>query len=135
MFKSLPEVALQAARLGATAALLFIAVNAGAQSYSPAGLEPIGQATPHQFGLSSLVVHELARDNEMDLRTIDALGKKPRANRYQATDRSGPWTLIGRIGFLNVQNQLAGNSDGMKFSLRGGGSGLGKIHIGIHRRF
>jgi len=135
MFKSLPEVALQVARLGAIAALLVIAVDAAAQSYSPAGLEPISQATPHQFGLSSLVIREMARDNEMDLRTIDALGKKPRAKSYQATDRSGPWTLIGRIGFLSVQNQLDGNSDGMKLSLRGGGSALGKIHIGIHRRF
>ena len=137
MFKSLPEVAMQIARFGVIAVLLVIAVDASAQAYSPAALEPIGLATPQQFGLAASSVHAMVRDNEMEMQMIDVLGKKqPRANRFQTPGRSGPWTLYGRIGILGMQNQLGGDSAGMQFSLRGGGPGFaGKFHIGIHRRF
>ena len=137
MFKSLPGVAVQIARLGILAALLATAVDASAQAYSPAGFEPVGQATPQQFGLSSAAVHALGRDNEMTLLALDGIRVKPRtAGRVHAADRSGPWTIYGRLGILSVQNQLSGDSAGMQFGLRAAGPTLGsKIHIGLLRRF
>ena len=137
MFKSLPEVAVEIARLGLTAALLVIAVDASAQAYSPAALEPVGLATPHEFGLSASAVQALGRDNEMTLLALDMFGVKPRSKgRVQASDRPGPWTIYGRLGILSVQNQLSGDSAGMQFGLRSVGPTLGsKIHIGLLRRF
>jgi len=136
MFKSLPEVAVRVARFGLLAALLAVAVDAGAQAYSPAAFQPMGQASPHQFGLASSAVDSLVRENEMDLRALDAFGRKPRTGRVHAPDRSGPWTLYGRVGFMNIVNKLDGDSAGTQFSLQRTGPGLGgKVYLGIHRRF
>jgi len=136
MFKTLPEVAVRIARSGLIAALLVVATDAAAQAYSPAAFQPISEATPHQFGLASSAVESLVRENEMDLRALDAFGRKPRTGRVHAPDRSGPWTIYGRIGFMNMVNKLDGDSAGTQFSLQRTGPGLGgKVYIGIHRRF
>jgi len=58
----------------------------------------------------------------------------PRA--YAPLERPEPWTLYGRLGLLNFQNQLATDSSGTQLSLRRTGPGLGgRIYIGIRRRF
>jgi len=51
-------------------------------------------------------------------------------------ERPGIWTLYGRFGVVNSQDQLGPESSGVLFTWRRTGPGLGgKISVGIHRRF
>ena len=73
----------------------------------------------------------------MDLQALDAFsGKRRGAEGLRPLERPEPWTLYGRLGLLNFQNQLAPDSSGTQLSLRRTGPGLGgRIYIGIRRRF
>ena len=72
----------------------------------------------------------------MDLQALDAFGGKRRAEGLRPVERPEPWTLYGRLGLLNFQNQLDPDSSGMRLTLRRTGPGLGgRIYVGVHRRF
>lgn len=96
------------------ALLLAVAPQAAAQAYHP--------PTPDQ-------------QDEMDLQALDASGWKQRAEILRRLERPGPWTLYGGLGLLNFRNQIDPESSGLQFSWRRTGPRIGKIHIGIQRRF
>jgi hypothetical protein len=132
----LPGIAMRSARPGLMALLLVVAVGAAAQAYRPASLDRVEQAPPHLLGLSPSAVRALNQEREMDLQALDAFGGKRRADGLRPLERPESWTLYGRFGLLNFQNQPDPDSSGMRFSWRRTGPGLGgKIYVGIHRRF
>jgi hypothetical protein len=135
MFMSLPEVAMRSARLGVMALLLVAAAEAAAQGYRPGSLDLAEQAPAHLLGLSSSASRAFDQEREMDLQALNAYAGKRRAAGPRAVERTGHWTLYGRLGFVNFHNQLDSNG-GVQFSWRRSGPGFGgKINIGIHRRF
>ena len=72
----------------------------------------------------------------MDLQAINAYAGKRRADGVRTVERPGRWMLFGRLGPMNITNQLDTGSDGVRFTLRRNSHGLGgKIYIGIHRNF
>lgn len=104
------------------ALLLVVAAEAAAQAYRPASPDYLG--------------HALEREREMDLQALDAFAKKRSAEGLRPSERPGPWTLYGRFGLVNFQNELDAHSSGMQVTWRRTGPGLtGRIYVGIHRRF
>jgi hypothetical protein len=129
------EISMRRAMPGVMALLLVVGGEAAAQAYHPASLDRFEQAPPRVLGLSPMFVRALHQEHEMDLQALDAFGGKPRADALRPLERPGPWTLYGRLGFANFQNQLDPDRSGVRFSWRRTGPSLGKISIGIHRRF
>ena len=121
---SLAGIAMRSAKPGVMALLLVVAVEAAAQ------------APPHVLGFSPPVFRTLDQEHAEDLQALDAFSGKRRAEGLSPLGRPEPWTLYGRVGLLNFQNQLAPDSSGTQLSLRRTGPGLGgRIYIGIRRRF
>jgi hypothetical protein len=116
----------EALRLVAVMAMLLVAA-----------LEAAAQAPPHVLGFSPPAVRALDQEHAMDLQALDAFsGKRRGTEGLSPLERPEPWTLYGRLGLLNFQNQLAPDSSGTQLSLRRTGPGLGgRIYIGIRRRF
>jgi len=74
-------------------------------------------------------------EREMDLQALDAFGGKGRVDSLRPLDPPTAWTLYGGLGVVNFQNQLEPGSSGVHFSLRRTGPRLGKISVGLYRRF
>ena len=114
---------MRSAKPGVMAVLLAVALEAAAQAYRPASLEPFEQVPPRL-------------QHEMDLQALDAFAGKRTARDLRSSERPGPWTLYGRLGLLNFQNALEPDSSGLRFTWRRTGPRLGgRIYVGIHRRF
>jgi hypothetical protein len=112
----------RSAKPGVMALLLVVAVDASAQAYRPASPDFLG--------------HALEREREADLQALDAFARKRSTEGARSLERPAPWTLYGRLGLVNFQNELDGQGSGTQFSWRRTGPGLtGRIYIGIRRRF
>jgi hypothetical protein len=132
----LAGIAKRSAGPGVMTLLLIVAVEAAAQAYRLAPLECVEQAPRHLLDLSPSFVRALDREHEMDLQALDAFAGTQRADGLRSLERQQLWTLYGRLGLVNFQNQLHPDSSGMQFSWRRTGPQLGgKIYLGIHRRF
>jgi hypothetical protein len=107
------------------ALLLAVAVQAAAQ-----------QAPPHVPGLSSpSAIRAMNLEREMDLQALDVFAGKGRADALRPLEQPTTWTLYGGFGVVNFQNQFEPASSGVHFSLRRTGPRLGKISVGLYRRF
>jgi hypothetical protein len=96
------------------------------------------QASAQPYPFAPLDIQQRAYDegHEMDLQALDAFGGKRRANGARAPERAAPWTVYGRLGLVNFQNELEPRSSGMQLTWRRTGPRLGgKFYVGIHRRF
>jgi hypothetical protein len=133
---SLREVAIRSASLAAMVLLLVIAVDASAQGYRPGSLDVVEQGPAHLLGFSPSAPRAFEQEREMDLQALNAYVGKRRAAGPRPVERAGHWTLYGGLGLVNFHNQLDPGGEGVKFSWRRSGPGLGgRIHLGIHRRF
>jgi hypothetical protein len=117
-------VAVRSARASLTGLLLALALvglapEAAAQAYHPATLAGID------------------REREFDLQAFDAFrAKRPAAEDSRALKRPDAWTLYGRLGLMNFQNQLDSSGGATQFSWRRTGPALGgRIYVGIRRSF
>ena len=129
---SLAGIAMRSAKPGVTALRLVAAMA----MLLVVAVEAAAQAPSHVLGFSPPAVRALDQEHAMDLRALDAFAGKRRAEGLRPLERPAPWTLYGRFGLLNFQNQLDADSSGMRFTLRRTGPGLGgRIYVGIHRRF
>jgi len=87
--------------------------------------------------LSPSGVRALNQEFEDDFQALDAFGGA-RKDRFLRSIEPTPkyWTMYGRLGLLNFQNELKEEGAGTRWSLRRSGPKLtGKVYIGIHRRF
>jgi hypothetical protein len=122
---SLAGIAMRSARPGVMALLLVAAVEVAAQ-----------QAPPHVLVLSSpSAIRAMNLEREMDLEALDAFGGKGRADALRPLEQPPTWTLYGGFGVVNFRNQLEPDSSGVHFSWRRTGPRLGKISVGLYRRF
>jgi len=129
---SLAGIAVRSAKPGVEALLLVAAMV----MLLVAALDAAAQAPPHVLGFSPPVFRTLDQEHAEDLQALDAFSGKRRTEGLRPLERPEPWTLYGRFGLLNFQNQLAPDSSGTQLSLRRTGPGLGgRIYIGIRRRF
>jgi hypothetical protein len=76
---------------------------------------------------------EIGLDNEPALNT---LAQPRRADRSSSLpERPTPWTLYGRVGVLNFQNEL-GAEQGTRLGLKRTGPALsGKVYFGIRKQW
>lgn len=77
---------------------------------------------------------------EADFIVLGAFGGPRRLDRFSrnlARERPKPWTVYGRIGMFNFQNEIEPQySQGLRLSWRRTGPRLtGRVYIGIHRTF
>jgi len=101
-------------------------------------------AQPHPVNEPALVlqlspsgVRALNQEFEDDFQALDAFGGA-RKDRFLRSIEPTPkyWTMYGRLGLINFQNELKEENAGTRWSLRRSGPKLtGKVYIGIHRRF
>jgi len=122
---------------GLMALLLLAAVDAAAQGF---GETQVASSMPSlALGLSSSSVRALNDEFEEDLRFLNSFGGGRRADQSTAGsfERPKPWTMYGRLGVFNFQNELdPSRSDGARITLRRSGPKLtGRYYIGIHRTF
>jgi hypothetical protein len=74
------------------------------------------------------------------LHDVDMFGGKRRVDPFERSLEQGPqaWTLFGRLGVINYQNQLDRDSgSGGEITLKRSGPSVGgaRISFGIRRRF
>ena len=82
---------------------------------------------PHGFDRSNDAVQlEIAVQEREE---FDVFGER-RANKER---QSGSWTMFGRLGIINFEKQAGVPDDG--FTLKRSGPKLGRLTIGIRRRF
>jgi hypothetical protein len=115
------------------ALLAACAGEAAAQAYPPQALERFEAAPPLALQLSPFGMRELD-----ELHGVDLFGGKRRVDPFDRSLEQRPqaWTLFGRLGVINYQNQLDRDSGG-QFTLKRSGPGIGgtRIYVGIRRRF
>jgi hypothetical protein len=88
--------------------------------------------------LSPSGVRALNQEFDDDFQALDAFGgaRKDRFFRSIEPTPNKYWTMYGRLGLINFQNELKDENAGTRWSLRRSGPRLtGKVYIGIHRRF
>jgi len=129
------EIAVRFAMASVMALLAACAGEAAAQAYSPHALERFEAAPPLALQLSPFGMHELD-----ELHGVDMFGGKRRVDPFERSLEQRPqaWTLFGRLGVINYQNQLDRDSgSGGEFTLKRSGPGIGgtRISVGIRRRF
>jgi len=112
------EIAVRFAMAGVMALLAVCAGEAAAQAYPP---------------------QELAIEFD-EVHGFDAFGGKRRVDPFDRSLEQRPqaWTLFGRLGVINYQNQLDRDSgSGGQFTLKRSGPSIGgtRIYVGIRRRF
>jgi hypothetical protein len=129
------EIAVRLAMPGIMASLAVYAGEAAAQAYSPQALERFEAAPPLALQLSPSGMRELD-----ELHSVDMFGGKRRVDPFERSLEQRPqaWTLFGRLGVINYQNQLDSDGGGGQITLkRSGPSVVGgtRISVGIRRRF
>src|SRR5882762_7686769 len=129
------EIALRLAVPGIMASLAVCAGEATAQAYPPQALERFEAAPPLALQLSPSGMRELD-----ELHGVDLFGGKRRFDPFERSLEQRPqaWTLFGRLGVINYQNQLDRDSgSGGQITLRRSGPSIGgaRISVGIRRRF
>ena len=129
------EIAVRLAMPGVMALLAVCAGEAAAQAYPPQALERFEAAPPLALQLSPFGMHEID-----ELHGVDMFGGKRRVDPFDRSLEQRPqaWTLFGRLGVINYQNQLDRDSgSGGQFTLKRAGPSIGgtRIYVGIRRRF
>jgi len=129
------EIAVRLAMPGVMALLAVCAGEAAAQAYPPQALERFEAAPPLALQLSPFGMHELD-----ELHGVDLFGGKRRVDPFERSLEQRPqaWTLFGRLGVINYQNQLdRDDGSGGQITLRRSGPSIGgaRISFGIRRRF
>ncbi len=129
------EIAVRLAMAGVMALLAVCAGEAAAQAYPPQALERFEAAPPLALQLSPFGMHELD-----ELHGVDLFGGKRRVDPFDRSLEQRPqaWTLFGRLGVINYQNQLDRDSgSGGQLTLKRSGPGIGgtRISFGLRRRF
>src|SRR6267143_620304 len=111
------EIAVRLAMAGVMVLLAVCAGEAAAQAYPP-------QALASEFD---------------EVNGVDLFGGKRRVDPFdRSLEQRQAWTLFGRLGAINYQNQLDRDSgSGGQFTLKRAGPGIGgtRIYVGIRRRF
>ncbi len=97
------EIAVRFAMASVMALLAACAGEAAAQAYSPHALERFEAAPPLALQLSPFGMRELD-----ELHGVDMFGGKRRVDPFERSLEQRPqaWTLFGRLGVINYQNQL-----------------------------
>jgi hypothetical protein len=114
----------------ALAALVFLALDASAQSFE--------QAPAFALQLSPSGMRALANDTEREFLALGAFGGKRAVDQFTnpSPARAQGWTLYGRLGVLNFQDRLDGYGTGTQIGFRRTGPALtGRVYLGIHRQF
>jgi len=129
------EIAVRVAMPGIMALLAACAGEAAAQAYPPQALERFEAAPPLALQLSPFGMRELD-----ELHGVDLFGGKRRVDPFDRSLEQRPqaWTLFGRLGVINYQNQLdRDDGSGGQITLRRSGPSIGgaRISFGIRRRF
>jgi len=129
------EIAVRVAMAGVMALLAVYAGEAAAQAYSPQALERFEAAPPLALQLSPYGMRELD-----ELHGVDMFGGKRRVDPFERSLEQGPqaWTLFGRLGVINYQNQLdPDGGSGGQFTIKRSGPSVGgtRISFGLRRRF
>ncbi len=129
------EIAVRLAMAGVMALLAACAGEAAAQAYPPQALERFEAAPPLALQLSPFGMHEID-----ELHGVDMFGGKRRVDPFDRSLEQRPqaWTLFGRLGAINYQNQLDRDSgSGGQFTLKRSGPSIGgsRISFGLRRRF
>jgi hypothetical protein len=133
------EIAVRLAMPGVMALLAVCAGEAAAQAYLPQALERFEAAPPLALQLAPSGMRSL--QNELDeLHGVDMFGGKRRVDPFDRSLEQRPqaWTLFGRLGLINYQNQLDRDSgSGGQFTLKRSGPSIGgtRISFGLRRRF
>jgi hypothetical protein len=129
------EIAVRLAMAGVMALLAVCAGEAAAQAYPPQALERFETAPPLALQLSLFGMRELD-----ELHGVDLFGGKRRFDPFDRSLEQRPqaWTLFGRLGAINYQNQLDREaSSGGQITLRRSGPSISgaRISFGVWRRF
>ena len=129
------EIAVRLAMPGIMALLANCAGEAAAQAYPPHALERFEAAPPLALQLLPSGMHEFD-----ELHGVDMFGGKRRVDPFERSLEQRPqaWTLFGRLGVINYQNQLDRDSgSGGQFTLKRSGPSVGgtRISFGLRRRF
>lgn len=106
----------------------------------PSRFDPANDVPALAHGLSPGQVRRLEFEFDDDLRALDAFAGKSNkmAGLGKTLEERGAWTLYGRLGVLNFQNELDPKQGGASMRLKLGRTGpklTGRIYIGIHRKF
>ena len=110
--------------------VLGMTLPAMAQAQSPTEPSVVMQLSPSG-------IRSLNQEFDDDFQALDAFGGQ-RKDRFLRSIEPTPkyWTMYGRLGLLNFQNELKEPGAGTRWSFRRSGPKLtGKIYVGIHRRF
>ena len=129
------EIAVRLAMPGVMALIAVCASEAAAQAYTPQALERFEAAPPLALQLSPSGMRELD-----ELHGVDMFGGKRRLDPFERSMEQRPraWTLFGRLGVINYQNQLDRDSgSGGQITLKRSGPSIGgtRISVGLRRRF
>jgi len=130
------EIAVRLAMAGVMALLAVCAGEAAAQAYPPQALERFDFAPPPlALQLSPFGMRELD-----ELHGVDLFGGKRRFDPFDRSLEQRPqaWTLFGRLGAINYQNQLdRDDGSGGQITLRRSGPSISgaRISFGVWRRF
>jgi hypothetical protein len=135
----LAEIAIRLAMASVAALLVIGAREAAAQVYHPQAFERFEPAPALALQLSPSGMRSLHGEFD-DLHSLDAFGGKRRIDPFSqsVSERPEPWTLFGRLGVLNYQNELGRESATTgRLTLKRSGPSIGgsRISIGIRRRF
>ncbi len=129
------EIAVRRAMPSIMALLAACAGEAAAQAYPPQALERFEAAPPLALQLLPSGMREFD-----ELHGVDMFGGKRRVDPLDRSLEQRPqaWTLFGRLGVINYQNQLDRDSgSGGQFTLKRSGPSIGgtRISFGLRRRF
>ena len=129
------EIAVRLAMPGIMALLANCAGEAAAQAYPPHALERFEAAPPLALQLLPSGMHEFD-----ELHGVDMFGGKRRVDPLDRSLEQRPqaWTLFGRLGAINYQNEFDRDSgSGGQFTLKRSGPSVGgtRISFGLRRRF
>ena len=130
------EIAVRLAMPGIMALLAVCAGEAAAQAYPPQALERFDFAAPPlALQLSPFGIRELD-----ELHGVDLFGGKRRFDPFDRSLEQRPqaWTLFGRLGAINYQNQLdRDDGSGGQITLKRSGPSVSgaRISFGVWRRF
>jgi len=129
------EIAVRVAMPGIMALLAACAGEAAAAGLPAAALERFEAAPPLALQFSPFGMRELD-----ELHGVDLFGGKRRFDPFDRSLEQRPqaWTLFGRLGVINYQNQLdRDDGSGGQITLRRSGPSIGgaRISVGIRRRF
>jgi hypothetical protein len=101
-------------------------------------MQAAAQDAPDRLlGLSAAGMQAWQQEQATDASALSGFEGRRRSIDLPSLQRVRPWSMYGRLGVLNFQNQLDNaESSPMKFSWRRTGPRLGgNIYLGIHRSF